>query len=92
MKIGQRVVWNQQAQRDRTFLNNKPDIIIRYHKEGTCTLIDVAVSGDRNVVKTAAEEILKYKNAYGRNTANVECKNKDNTINNRSKWSHIIMN
>jgi len=61
MKIGQRIVWNQQVQRSRTFLNNKPDIIILCHKEGTCKLIDVAISGDRNVVKTAAEEILKYK-------------------------------
>jgi hypothetical protein len=61
MKIGQRIVWNQQVQRDRTILNNKPDIIIRRHKEGTCTQIDVAISGDRNVVKRSAEEILKYK-------------------------------
>jgi hypothetical protein len=49
------------VQRDRIFLNNKPNIIIRCHKEGTCTLIEVAVSGGINVVKTAAEEILKYK-------------------------------
>ena len=56
MKLGQRIV-----QRDRAFLNNKPDIIIRYHKKGICALIVVAISGQRNVVKTAAEEILKYK-------------------------------
>jgi len=49
------------VQRDRTFLNNKPDILIRYNNEGTCTLIDVAISGERNVVQTAAEKILKYK-------------------------------
>jgi len=61
MKIGQRIVRNQQVQRDRTFLNNKLDIIIPHHKEGKCALIVVAISGDRNVVKTAAEEILKYK-------------------------------
>jgi len=59
MKIGQRIIWNQQVQRGRTFLNNKREIIIRHHKEGTCTLIDVAISGDRNVVKTAAEKIQK---------------------------------
>ena len=61
MKIGQRILWNQQVQRDGTFLKNKPDVIIRYHKEGTCTLIDVTISGGRKVVKAAAEEILKYK-------------------------------
>ena len=27
----------------------------------TCVLIDVAISGDRNVIKTEAEKILKYK-------------------------------
>ena len=31
--------------------NNKPDIIIRDNEKGTCMLIDVAISGDRNVIK-----------------------------------------
>jgi hypothetical protein len=31
--------------------NNKPDIIIRDNKKGTCMLIDVAISGVRNVIK-----------------------------------------
>ena len=30
-------------------------------KKGTCMLIDVAISGDRNVIKKEAEKILKYK-------------------------------
>ena len=47
-------------QTDRTILINKPDII-RYSEKGTCMLIDVAISGDRNVVKKEAEKILKYK-------------------------------
>jgi hypothetical protein len=29
----------------------KPDIIIRDNEKGTCMLIDVAISGDRNVIK-----------------------------------------
>jgi hypothetical protein len=29
-------------------------------KEGTCVLRDVAILGDRNVVKNEAEKILKY--------------------------------
>ena len=53
--------WNQQVQTDRTIPNNKPDIIIRDNEEGTCMLIDVAISGDRNVIKKEAENILKYK-------------------------------
>jgi len=54
-------LWNQQVQTDRTIPNNKPDIIIRDSEKGTCLLIEVAISGDRNVIKTEAEKILKYK-------------------------------
>jgi hypothetical protein len=46
---------------DRAIPNNKPDIIIRDIEKRTCVLIDVAISGDRNVTKKEAEEILKYK-------------------------------
>jgi hypothetical protein len=45
------ILWNQQVQTDRTIPNNKPDIIIRDNEKGTCMLIDVAISGDRNVIK-----------------------------------------
>jgi hypothetical protein len=39
----------------------KLDIIIRDNEKGTCMLIDVAISGDRNVIKKEAENIQKYK-------------------------------
>ena len=55
------ILWNQQLQIDRTTPNNKPDIIIRDKEKGTCMLIDVAISGDRNVIKKEAKNILKYK-------------------------------
>ena len=55
------ILWNQTVQTDRTIHNNKPDIIIRDNEKGTCMLIDVAISGDRNVIKKEAEKILKYK-------------------------------
>ena len=45
---------------DRTTTNNKPDIIIRDNKQGTCMLIDGAIPGDRNVIKKEAEKILIY--------------------------------
>jgi len=41
--------------------NNKPDIIIRDNETGTCMLIDVAISGEINVIKKEAVKILKYK-------------------------------
>ena len=55
------ILWIQQVQTDRTVPSNKPDIIIRDNEKGTCMLIDVAISGDRNVIKKEAEKILKYK-------------------------------
>ena len=54
------ILWNQQVQTDRTLPNNKPYIINRDNKKGTCMLIDVAVSGDRNVIKKEPDKILKY--------------------------------
>ena len=44
-----------------TIPNNKPDIIILDNEKGTCMLIDVAILGDRNVIKKEAEKILKHK-------------------------------
>jgi glycosylphosphatidylinositol transamidase (GPIT) subunit GPI8 len=49
------------VQTDRTIPNNKPDITIRDNEKRTCILIDVAMSGDRNVIKKEAEKFLKYK-------------------------------
>jgi len=54
-------LWNHQIQTDRTIPNNIPDIIIRDNEKGACMLIDVAISGDRNVIKKEAEKIPKYK-------------------------------
>ena len=53
------VLWNQQVQTDRTIPNNKPDIICDNEKE-TRMLIDIAISGDRNVIKKEPNKILKY--------------------------------
>jgi hypothetical protein len=55
------ILWNQQLQTDRTIPNNKPDIIIRDNEKRTCMLSDIAIPGDRNVIKKEAEKILKYK-------------------------------
>jgi len=55
------ILWNQQIQTDRTIPNNKSDIITRDNENGTCMLTDVAISGDRKVIKKEAKKILKYK-------------------------------
>ena len=49
-------------QTDGTIPNNKPDTIIHDNKKGTCVLIDVAIPGDRNVIKKEAEKTVKHKN------------------------------
>jgi hypothetical protein len=63
------ILWNQQVQTDRTIPNNRPDIINRDNEKGTCMLIDVEISGDRNVIKKEAEKILKYKDL----TIEIQC-------------------
>jgi hypothetical protein len=56
-------LWNQQTQTDRTIPQNKQDIIICDNEKGKCMLIDVAISGDRNVINPLKDEMfLKYKN------------------------------
>jgi hypothetical protein len=55
------ILWDQHVQTDRTTPNSKPDIVILNNEKGTCMLIDVAISGDKNVTKKEAEKFLKYK-------------------------------
>jgi hypothetical protein len=55
------VLWNKAVHTDKEFTSNRPDIIIKNEKDKTCTLIDVAIPADRNVVQKEAEKELKYK-------------------------------
>jgi hypothetical protein len=54
------ILLNQQLKTDRNMPNNRPDIKIRDNEKGTCMLMDVAISGDRNVIKKETGKILKY--------------------------------
>ena len=45
------ILWDQEIQTDRTIPHDKPDIVICDIEKGTCMLIEVAISGDRNVIK-----------------------------------------
>ena len=49
------VLWNQAVHVDREVTANRPDVIIKNKKEKKCTLIDVAIPADRNVVQKEAE-------------------------------------
>jgi hypothetical protein len=44
------VLWNQAVHTDREVTAHRPDIIIKNKKEKTCTLRDVAIPADRNVM------------------------------------------
>ena len=50
------VLWNQAVHTDKEVTANRPDIIIKNKKEKTCTLIDVAIPADRNVVQKEVEK------------------------------------
>jgi len=54
------VLWIQAVHTDREVRANRPDIIIKNKKEKTCTLIEMAIPGDRQVVQKEAENNLKY--------------------------------
>jgi len=49
------LLWNQEVHTDREVTGNRPAIIIKNKKEETCTLIDMAIPADRNVVQKEAE-------------------------------------
>ena len=55
------VLWNQAVHTDREVTANRADIIIKNNEDKTCTLIDVAILADRNVVQKEAEKKLNYK-------------------------------
>jgi hypothetical protein len=86
------ILWNQQVQTDRTIYNNKPDIIIRNNKKTTCMLIDVAISGDGNVIKKEAKKILKYKDLTIEIQRMWNVKTKGDSSNNSCDWDHFKVN
>ena len=55
------MLWNQAVHTDREVTANRPDIIIKNKKEKTCTLVELALPTDRNVVQRETENKLKYK-------------------------------
>jgi hypothetical protein len=46
----------QYTQAEKEVTANRPGIMIKNKKEKTCTLIDVAIPADRNVVQKEAEK------------------------------------
>ena len=48
------MLWNQAVDLDTEVTANRTDIIIKNKEEKTCTLLDVAIPADRNVVQKEA--------------------------------------
>ena len=59
MKVTYIYCETQKMKTDSTLHNNKPDIILRDNEWGICLLIDIAISGDRNLIKKEAEKTWK---------------------------------
>jgi len=55
------VLWNQAVHTDREVTANRLSIIIKNKKEKTCTLLDLEIPADRNVVQKEAEKKLNTK-------------------------------
>ena len=55
------VMWNEAAHAYREVTANRPDIIIKIKKVKPCTLLDVVIPADRNVVQKEVGKKLKYK-------------------------------
>jgi hypothetical protein len=53
------MLWNQEVQKDREVLANRPDKIVKNKKARNCLLIDVAILSDRNVIQKEAEKKLR---------------------------------
>jgi hypothetical protein len=70
-------LWNQAVHTDRDVIAYRADTIIKNKKQETCTLIDVAVRANRNVL-----QVLRY-----RDTTNVEPEMYDYTTYNWSHWN-----
>ena len=50
------MLWNQAVHIDREVTANRPDIKIKNKKGKTCTLIDLAIPADGNVIQKEAEK------------------------------------
>jgi len=50
------VWWNKSVHTDRECAANRPDITTKNKEIETCTLTDVAISADKNVVQNEAEK------------------------------------
>jgi hypothetical protein len=80
-------LWNQAVHTAREVTANSLDVIIKNKKEETCTLIDVAIHTDRNVLQNGSGKEKVRESRY-RNKANVEPEMYDCTSYDWSHWNN----
>ena len=54
------ILWDFPIHTDRTIKANRPDIVVKDHKEKKCFLIDMTVPTDRDIAPKAFEKLFKY--------------------------------
>ena len=54
------ILWDFPINTDRTIKANRPDIVIKDHKNEFCYLIDMSVPSDNNVAAKTFEKVSKY--------------------------------
>ena len=55
------VLWDSQIHTDKKIQANKPDIVVKDEKKRECTLVDILVPSDTNIVLKTSEKICKYR-------------------------------
>ena len=54
------ILWDFSINTDRTIKANRPDIVVKDHKEETCLLIDMSVPTDKNISAKEFDKKAKY--------------------------------
>ena len=57
-----KILWDFTIHTDRKIDANRPDIIIKDHREKTCIMLDVSVPADKNISLEEFQKLSKYKN------------------------------
>ena len=55
------ILWDFSIHTDRSIQANRPDIVIKDHKNKTCFLVDMAIPTDRNISIKEFDKLSKYK-------------------------------
>ena len=54
------ILWDFPINTDRTIKANRPDIVVKDHKQNTCLLIDPSVPSDNNISAKEFDKLAKY--------------------------------